>query len=127
MVLSREWNPVGQFHGYHRDCYQRFTRNVDRLKEPITGTSTGSRDKQRRESCDSIVLFSENRIFCNKEGAIGVKRSGSWTAEGKQLFQSDACKTIFESAERETDEKLLRIRGYDLFASEAHFHLSCRK
>ena len=45
-----------------------------------------------------------------------------------QKFALDGWKTITQYAESQNDEKLLlRIRGYDLFVSEAHFHPKCRK
>ena len=104
-------------------------KNVDRLSresEPVAGTS-GLCRKQSRASVDKTILFAEDCIFCNKEGA--VKKSGSWTTECTQKFQSDAWKAVVPKACRdEEDEKLLvSVRGCDLFASEAHFHPNCRK
>ena len=116
-------------HGYHRDCYQRFTNHLDRLKptESMTIPST-SQGRQSRGSIDKVALFAKDCIFCNKEGRCAVKKAGSWTSESTQTFHSDAWKSIVEVAELKQDERLLlRIRGYDLFASEAHFHPSCRR
>ena len=67
-------------------------------------------------------------FFCNKEGSIYIRKAGLKTTEVPQTFASDGWKTIVQCAESKNDEKLLlRIRGYDLFASEAHFHPKCRK
>ena len=81
---------VAEDHGYHRDCYQHFTKNIDRLKEydPKAGTS-GTTSKQRRISSHNVSLFAKDCIFCNKEGPVAYKRSGSWTTERTQKFQSD--------------------------------------
>ena len=115
--------------GYHRDCYRNFTRHLERLEKtgshPVPGTSSKT---TRRYSTQSKVLFSNDCIFCDKEGPTRVKRAGIWTTELTQCFQSDAWKTVLESAEIKKDEKLLiGIRGVDLFAAEAKFHPSCRK
>ena len=115
-------------HGYHWDCYNQFTKHVDRLKSPVVNELTESyRKMQRRQSVDKVALFAKDCIFCNKEGAITVNKAGTKTTEVPQKFASDSWKTIVQCAESKNDEKLLvRIRGYDLFASEAHFHAKCR-
>ena len=67
-------------------------------------------------------------FFCNKVGSIYIRKARIKTTEVPQKFASDSWKTIVQCAESKNDEKLLlRIRGYDLFASEAHFHPKCRK
>ena len=84
-----------------------FYKNVDRLShesEPVAGTS-GLCRKQSRASVDKTILFAKDCIFCNKEGAIAVKKSGSWTTECTQKFQSNAWKTVVELAEMKGDEK----------------------
>ncbi|MCG7882443.1 MAG: hypothetical protein JAY96_12745 [Candidatus Thiodiazotropha endolucinida] len=119
---------VSEGHGYHRDCYKRFTRHLDRLAKEEPSQSSTTRVAQRRSSADKIALFAKDCIFCNKEGKISLKKSGVRTTEDTSKFASDSWKTVLESAENRNDEKLLlRIRGFDLFASEAHFHNSCRK
>ncbi|KAL4233686.1 hypothetical protein ACF0H5_008367 [Mactra antiquata] len=123
-------NDIGTDCGYHRDCYQNFIRNVRRLKRDvcIAGTSKDFQVTRRGASSDKVALFSKDCIFCNKEGHIGVKKSGSWTSEANKKFQSESWQTVVEHAKSKGDEKLLlRIRDVDLFAAEAHFHPSCRK
>ena len=79
-------------------------------------------------SVDKVALFAKDCIFCNKEGNISIRKAGVKTTEITQKFASDGWKTIVQCAKSKNDEKLLlRIRGYDLFASEAHFHPKCRK
>ncbi|KAL4238786.1 hypothetical protein ACF0H5_003493 [Mactra antiquata] len=123
-------NDIGTDCGYHGDCYQNFIRNVRRLKRDvcIAGTSKDFQVTRRGASSDKVALFSKDCIFCNKEGHIGVKKSGSWTSEANKKFQSESWQTVVEHAKSKGDEKLLlRIRDVDLFAAEAHFHPSCRK
>ena len=120
---------IGEGHGYHRDCYNHFTKNVERLKSTDSSKSKEIfRKVQRKMSVDKVALFAKDCIFCNKEGNISIRKAGVKTTEITQKFASDGWKTIVQCAESKNDEKLLlRIRGYDLFASEAHFHPKCRK
>lgn len=122
-------NQVDEGYGYHRDCYQHFINHLDRLQTPghSDGPST-AKINRRRSSADKITLFAKDCIFCNKEGKIAIKKSAGWTTQTPSKFVTDAWKTVVECAEKKKDEKLLvRIRGYDLFAAEAHFHSSCKK
>ena len=104
---------LSDLHGYHRSCYQRFTKNKDRLKsnseqEP----STSSTLKTRRTSSYKII-FAKDCIFCNKEGRIWRKKVGEYTTQ----FDMGGGETIVEHAVRKNDHKLLtRIRGVDLFS-----------
>ena len=65
--------------GYHRDCYQRFTTNLNRLK-PATQT----RPKRSRSS--EGVIFDPYCIFCRNFGRKKVRRQNSWTTEGLSSF-----------------------------------------
>ena len=120
---------IGEGHGYHRDCYNHFTKNVERLKNTeSTESKEISRKVQRKMSVDKVALFAKDCIFCNKEGSIYIRKAGIKTTEVPQKFASDGWKTIVQCAESKNGERLLlRIRGYDLFASEAHFHPKCSK
>jgi hypothetical protein len=120
---------VEKDHGYHRDCYQHFTKHLDRLVPvPDYRETYPSEARTSRRTNPEDFCFAKDCIFCNKEGRIGIKRSGCWTSESTTQFASDSWKTVFDRATNQKDEKLLiRIRGYDLFAAGAHFHPSCRK
>ena len=54
--------------GYHRDCYQKFTKNQDRLKcDAIPNESaTITRSPRKTSSLSAIRLFSPECIFCEK-------------------------------------------------------------
>ena len=53
-------------HGYHRDCYQRFTKNLDRFKEVEQTSSSGMnrRSLTLANKWNDGVLFNKDCIFC---------------------------------------------------------------
>ena len=116
-------------HGYHRDCYQRFTANIQRLHAPSTSSEPAeSLRLQKSRATSGGILFNADCIFCNKEGYMKVKKKGVWTIEGTIKFQSNSLKSVAQTAESIEDETLMtRIRGFDLFAVEAQFQPTCRK
>ena len=74
------------------------------------------------------VIFKPDCIFCNKEGRKAIKSKNTWTTEATTVFEDGGWESVLEIAERNNDETLLRrIRGFDLFACEAHYHPTCRK
>lgn len=117
-------------HGYHQECYKRFTMNLNRLQEiPVASTSsetTAIRPRRRSSAeCDKTI-FKPDCIFCGSEARKVVKVKGVWSTQGMTTFESDAWKAVVTMAEAKQDEKLLtRIRGYDLFACEAKYHRKC--
>ena len=112
-------------HGYHTVCYQRFTANLNRLK-PADEVPEATTSRPRRSSADKII-FNPDCIFCKSEKKKKIKKKGNWTTEGLCIFEKEGWKSVLETAERRSDEALLRrIRGHDLFAVEAKYHRSCR-
>lgn len=112
--------------GYHRECYQRFTMNLKRLEQKPELLAASSRQSQRASTGDK-VLFTPDCIFCNSITRKKVKKKGIWTTEGLKEFECDGWRTVLNVAEQKFDENLLRrIRGKDLFATEAKYHKSCR-
>lgn len=119
---------LGENQGYHRECYQRFTSNLNRLKSPSSEAAEAchSRKHSRRESSEKII-FEQNCIFCKGYGRKKVLVKGSWTTENLSHFSHGGGETILVIAEERGDEELAkRIRGYDLFACEARYHKHCR-
>ena len=118
-----------EVHGYHRACYNKFSKNKDRLVQlDASDSSDGSGKSSKRSSSDKI-LFAKDCIFCTKEGRKwhGKKGKGS-VSEKTTVFDMGGGKTVQEQAERKHDEKLLiRIRGKCLFSVEVHYHPSCRR
>ena len=116
--------------GYHRDCYKRFTRNINRLiaSDEKEQTEFEKRKSKRiqEESVDGIK-FKEDCIFCNKTGKKQVKRGGIWTSEKILEFEKEGWQNVVERAEKKFDEELLtRVRGVNLYAAKAKYHSSCR-
>ena len=55
--------------GYHRGCYQKFTKNKDRLKSGITPNdkaATTARSPRKSSSSSTTRLFPPECIFCEK-------------------------------------------------------------
>ena len=118
-------------HGYHRDCYQRFSSNLNRLTKPSgekpSSVSSSVREPRRSSTEKDSVFFQPDCIFCNKSGRKSIKVRGSWTTESTTSFAFGGGGRILEVATDKNDTKLLRrITGFDLFACEARFHESCR-
>ena len=64
-------------HGYHRDCYQRLTSNLNRLKSVSDDDGSANVKRSQRKSGDKEkVIFNPDCIFCNKEGKISIKKNG---------------------------------------------------
>ena len=55
-------------HGYHRECYQRFTMNLSRLSTPSDPSTPSCSKLSQRDSSGDKVLFSSDCIFCNSKG-----------------------------------------------------------
>ena len=114
-------------HGYHRQCYQRFTANLSRLKTPEEPAESSSSRPKRTPSTEKY-LFSAECVFCSKDARKKVKKRHTWTTEPLSKFEFGGGDTILQAAEAKKDYDMLRkIKGYDLFACEAQFHKSCRK
>jgi hypothetical protein len=62
-------------HGYHRVCYQRFTANLDRLKD-VPADSLPPASRASRTSSADRVIFKPDCIFCNSESRKKIKVKG---------------------------------------------------
>lgn len=127
IVDGAVWKAIG----YHRGCYQNFTKNLDRLKSIVTSNDGAITSRSPRKPTSS-QLFPPECIFCEK-------------LELKLSRKTERCITfsIFdeEGATKEPTWKQIECRalelknyhlhrivyGEDLFAREARFHPSCRK
>ena len=119
---------IVEYHGYHRDCYQRFTKNLDRLSSTLNNSSAEPTNIKRPPREKHSILFNPDCIFCNKEGRIHIKRKGVWTKEDTSKFEFGGGPSLEALAKKKNDIKLLRrIENQDLFAREAHYHRSCLK
>ena len=82
--------------GYHRDCYQRFTKHLDRLEEVEQTSSSGMnrRSLTLANNWNDGVLFNKDCIFCYKMDRIKVRAGGVWTTEGLSYFEFGGVGTI---------------------------------
>ena len=71
-------------HGYYRDFYQRFTKNLDRLEEAEQTSSSGMnrRSLTLANKRNDGILFNKEYIFCDKMDRTKVRVRGVWTTEG---------------------------------------------
>lgn len=62
-------------YGYHRDCYQSFTKNLNRLQdEPSKLTNINNPERVTRGTGDRII-FQKDCIFCRKVDRKKVKKT----------------------------------------------------
>ena len=115
--------------GYHRGCYQHFTKNLSRLSSPQTDPESSCSRSPRKSSTVSGILFGPECIFCNKAGPKKVKVDGELKKEIPIKFTlQSACQNIESIATKQQNHTLLRkVKGVDLRAAEAKFHPHCRK
>ena len=59
-------------HGYHKECYRKFTKHLDRLKPTEVETKSTSTKKARRRGKmeKEDIIFNDDCIFCSKKSAI---------------------------------------------------------
>ena len=133
-VCSKVPSTLNDNDGYHRECYQRFTKNLDRLKATKGEDSTEKVRKSARLSADgqkdTVTLFAPDCIFpsCRKAGRKNIKTGGSNTTEGLTEFNFGGGSAVIEQARKLHDvEFISRIDGQDWFARSAKYHPSCRK
>jgi len=64
---------LSSHHGYHRECYKRFTMNLTRLA--LKADQQPSTSRHTRKSGDNII-FTPDCIFCNSEKRKRIKVKG---------------------------------------------------
>ena len=110
-VCSQIPDMVGEDHGYHRQCYKRFTSNLGRLSSSSTSSSVTETDVCRPSRCPSDqserFIFKPDCIFCHKAGRKKVKHGGSWTTEATSRFEYDGDTTVLEVAK----ERIVEVRN----------------
>ena len=116
-------------HGYYVVCYQRFTASKKTDTKPEeTKPPVKERVSRRKKEEKDGVTFVQNCIFCGLTKSNRIKCRRSWIREHLVPFKNDSWKDVVKQADAKSDENLMtRIRGYDLFACGALFHLSCQK
>ncbi|KAK3700755.1 hypothetical protein QZH41_010937 [Actinostola sp. cb2023] len=121
--------------GYHRGCYQKFTKNQDRLKISVTSNDRASitRSPRKSSSASDLRLFPATCIFCEK---LEFKLQGKTERcvmfavfkDNTGATREPTWKQIEPRALALGNNRLHRmVQDQDLFAREARFHPSCRK
>ena len=112
-----------------RYCYQKFARNIERLKSTENEQDQQTRTSTRKKTEDvDKIKFSKDCIFCNKTTKKAIVRNRKKTTDRLVPFKCDNWQNILHRATLLQDEVLLvRIRGYDLESCGAHYHASCKK
>jgi len=120
--------------GYHRGCYQNFTKNQDRLKSSVTSNEAStSRSPRKPPSSSAMQLFPPECIFCQR---LELKVLGKTERCIKfPVFKDKDGALKFptwkqiepQALELENSALYRMVQGEDLFAREAQFHQSCRK
>ena len=65
---------VGENDGYHRDCYTKFNRHLDRVADTnITSNNKDTSHRSARDTEGDKVKFKEDSIFRNKTRPCNVK------------------------------------------------------
>jgi hypothetical protein len=112
--------------GYHRACYQKFTKNQDRLQCEDNNQPSTSTHRSPRKLPPSDIIFPPTCIFCGK---LEIKHKGK--TERCTKFAAFKGKEptwlLIEPRALEIGESRLHrmVVGEDLFAREACFHKSC--
>ena len=81
-------NSIQENDGYHRQCYQKFTRNLKRIRvpSPYMNKNESQISKVKRTKGDGIK-FQDDCILCNQQGHHNVKKNKTWTTEKLLMFK----------------------------------------
>ena len=109
---------IPDVHSYHWECYQLFTKNLNRLSEILSDATEPSTSRPPRSSIDEVI-FKPVCIFFKGKPKIN---------QSEKLLDNRKYTNVVNVAKRVGDEDLyLRILEVDLFAAEARYHKSCRE
>lgn len=124
-------------YGYHRQCYQRFHLNLNRLKDSSAHcisseqSTSGARHHSPRKKCrvaeGESPLFLPECIFCEKF-EIKVKGKTERPVRFASWKHKDSAWQQIELQAKELGQTRLyrQVQGQDLHAAEAQCHPSCR-
>ena len=123
-----------EFYGYHRSCYQTFTKNLDQLRHNLEVHEEASTSRSPRKFPKlSTEMFPPKCTFCDKlelKVSDKTKRCSRFPAY-KNIGGSFKEPTWKQIEPRALEVKLYRLHrkphNENLFAKEANFHPSCRK
>ena len=117
--------------GYHRHCYARFTKNLNRLQQPSAHETDSSTDpakhhSPRKRTSAGEVLFSPECIFCER---LEIKSHGA-TERAHEFphwnHKDSGWSHIAPMAKEMGNTRLFRLTAdVDLHAKSAKYHRSC--
>lgn len=121
--------------GYHRGCYQNFTKNQDRLKCIVESKEAPTSRSPRKlpPPCSTMQLFPPECIFCQTV-ELKVSRKTERCIKFAVFKEKDG--TLKEPTWKQVEPRALElgnlhlhrmVQGEDLFAREAQFHQTCRR
>eukprot|EP00794_Sanderia_malayensis_P000918 gene918-226_t len=122
--IPEELNP--QLHGYHRKCYQKFTKATSLKRKNDTSQETNQNVARAKQSSrGSGIIFEQKCMICHSANPLTVKGKKQFIKPVQTFL---ACSTIEKAAILRKDEEMLRIiSGEDLIAKEFHIHQKCYK
>lgn len=117
--------------GYHRGCYQHFTRHLNRLQDEQHAATTSERHHSPRKSVSAAShgpIFPPECIFCETlEIKVGRKTERTETFSSYRK-KGNAWEEIEQRAQKMGLTRVYRqVKDKDLFAVEAKHHPSCLK
>ena len=115
-------------HGYHRQCYKKFTNavSVAKRKSSSSGEQLPESKRPRRSGEFSGKLFPDKCMIC---GSSGTKVKGE-RQKLKIISTEPACKKIKLAANLRKDDKMLLHmpeKALDLNVQEFKMHKKCYK
>ena len=122
--------------GYHRGCYQNFTKNLDRLRSDTSTVENTklTRSPRKPSASNDPGKFPIECIFCEKQTTRKShgKREQCVTFAVFKDNRGATLQPTWKQIEPHTlamrDNRLFRkVQGQDLFAREAKYHSSFRK
>ncbi len=114
-------------HGYHRQCYQKFTNaiSVEKRKKSCEATLQTETKRPRQSGEFSGGLFLKICMICKSDGTKKVKNERQ---KIKVIQTISACEKMILAAELHNDEEMrLAVSGEDLIAKEFRYHEKCYK
>lgn len=104
-------------HGYHRDCYRKFSSHLERL----IGEGETKSDTEKQPSGIEC-------IFCGSAEKVHVSEGNARILQATTMFEQKGVATLITAAETKEDAAFLdKIRSVDLVAVGARYHPKCRK
>ena len=67
-ICSQIPDSISPGFGYHRDCYQYFTKNLNRLQDEASKVPGSNNPAKLPRGAGDQIIFQKDCIFCRKKG-----------------------------------------------------------